>query len=228
MSTILITGANKGLGRETARRLIELGHDVWIGARDETAGRAAADDLGGRYVALDVGDGASVAAAHDVIAAAGGLDVLINNAGVSGANRAVLDTVPEEMTAVFATNVIGPARVTLAFRDLLDASDAPVVVNVSSSLASFALATASNRGGYDGLDYPASKTAVNMVTVKLAGALPRYRVNAVCPGYTSTDLNNFAGLRTVDQGATVIVQAATLGADGPTGTYFDEDGVIAW
>ncbi|MDQ8045131.1 MAG: SDR family NAD(P)-dependent oxidoreductase [Solirubrobacteraceae bacterium] len=228
MSTILITGANKGLGRETARRLIELGHVVWMGARDETAGRAAADLIGGRFVHLDVTDDASVAAARHTVAAAGGLDVLVNNAGISGANRSVLDTVPEEMTTIFATNVIGPARVTLAFRELLDASPAPVVVNVSSSLASLALATASPEGNYDGLDYPASKSAVNMVTVKLAGALPRYRVNAVCPGYTATDLNDFAGLRTVEQGAEVIVRAATLGPDGPTGSYFDENGVIAW
>ncbi len=225
---MLITGANKGLGREAARQLIDLGHDVWIGARDETAGRAAADDLGGRFVQLDVTDDASVAAAHDVIAAAGGLDVLVNNAGISGANRATLDTVAEEMTAIFATNVVGPTRVTLAFRDLLDASDAPVVVNVSSSVASFALATALERSGYSALDYPASKTAVNMVTVKLAAALPRYRVNAVCPGFTATDLNNFAGVRTVEQGATVIVQAATLSSDGLTGTYFNEEGAIAW
>jgi NAD(P)-dependent dehydrogenase (short-subunit alcohol dehydrogenase family) len=228
MSTILITGANKGIGRETASQLIDLGHDVWIGARDKTAGRAAADDLGGHFVQLDVTDDASVAAAHDVVAAAGGLDVLINNAGISGANRATLETVPEEMTAIFATNVIGPARMTLAFRDLLDASLAPVVVNVSSSVGSFALETEMQRSGYDSLDYTSSKTAVNMVTVKLAAALPRYRINAVCPGYTATDLNGFAGARSVEQGAPVIVQAATLGADGPTGSYFDENGTIGW
>lgn len=228
MSTILITGANKGLGREAARRLIDLGHDVWIGARDEGAGRATADALGGRFVELDVTDDASVAAARDVVAAAGGLDVLVNNAGISGANRAVLDTVPAEMSAILATNVVGPARVTLAFRELLDASSAPVVVIVSSSLASFALATERAGGNYDGMDYPASKSAVNMVTVKLAGALPRHRVNAVCPGYTATDLNDFAGHRTVEQGAEVIVQAATLGPGGPTGTYFDDAGPVAW
>jgi NAD(P)-dependent dehydrogenase (short-subunit alcohol dehydrogenase family) len=228
MSTILITGANKGLGRETARQLIDLGHDVWVGARDETAGRAAADELGARFVPIDVTDDASVAAARDVVAAGGGLDVLVNNAGISGANRAVLDTVPEEMTSIFSTNVIGLARVTLAFRDLLDASGAPVVVNVSSGVGSLAVAAGSERGGYDSLDYSSSKTAVNMLTVKLAAALPRYRVNAVCPGYTATDLNGFAGLRTVEQGATVIVRAATFDADGPTGTYFDENGTVAW
>ncbi|MDO9355075.1 MAG: SDR family NAD(P)-dependent oxidoreductase [Solirubrobacteraceae bacterium] len=228
MSTILITGANKGLGREAARRLIDLGHDVWIGARDEAAGQTTADALGGRFVELDVTDDASVAAAREVVGAAGGLDVLVNNAGISGENRSVLETVPSEMTAIFDTNVIGPARVTLAFRDLLDASDTPVVVNVSSSLASLGLATASDGGNYDGLDYPASKSAVNMLTVKFADALPRYRVNAVCPGYTATDLNGFAGVRTVEQGAEVIVRAATLGSDGPTGTYFDEAGPIVW
>jgi NAD(P)-dependent dehydrogenase (short-subunit alcohol dehydrogenase family) len=228
MTKILITGANKGLGRETARRLIDLGHDVWMGARDDSSGSAAAHQDGGPGDQHCIKQEAAGAAARDAVAAAGGLDVLVNNAGVSGHNRAVLDTVPEEMTAILATNVVGPTRTTLAFRDLLDASDAPVVVNVSSSLASLTLATASPGGNYDGLDYPASKAAVNMVTVKLAGALPRYRVNAVCPGYTATDLNDFAGLRTVEQGATVIVRAALLGPDGPTGTSFDEDGPIAW
>ncbi|HWK26363.1 MAG TPA: SDR family NAD(P)-dependent oxidoreductase [Solirubrobacter sp.] len=231
MSTILITGANQGLGHETARRLIAAGHDVWIGARDEAAGRAAADELGGRFVALDVTDDASVAAARDTIATqVGHLDVLVNNAGISASRRAVLDTQPDELADILQTNVIGPVRTTLAFRDLLNASDNPVVVNVSSSLASLTETTTpgSPRAAYDGLDYPASKTALNMVTIKLANALPRYRVNSVAPGFTATALNDFAGHRTVQEGAEVIVQAATLAPDGPTASFFDDQGPVAW
>ncbi|WP_026912611.1 SDR family NAD(P)-dependent oxidoreductase [Patulibacter minatonensis] len=230
MTTILISGANKGLGRETARRLVELGHDVWVGARDPAAGRAAADELGARFVALDVTDDASVAAARATVADAGGLDVLVNNAGISATRRPVLDTDPAEMVDLLATNVIGPVRLTLAFRDLLDASPAPVVVNVSSSLASLSQTATDGSGqsAYDGLDYPTSKSALNMVTLKLARALPRYRVNAVCPGFTATALNDFEGHRTVEQGAEVIVRAATLGPDGPTGEYFDDQGAVAW
>jgi NAD(P)-dependent dehydrogenase (short-subunit alcohol dehydrogenase family) len=230
MSTILITGANKGLGLETARRLIALDHDVWMGARDETAGRAAAEELGGRHVTLDVTDDASVAAARAQIAAAGPLDVLVNNAGISGGRRSVLETDATEMADILATNVIGPVRVALAFRSLLDASHAPVIVNVSSSLASLTETTTpgSRRQAYDGLDYPTSKAALNMITVKLAHALPRYRVNAVAPGFTATALNDFTGHRTVQEGAEVIVHAATLGPDGPTASFFDDQGPVAW
>jgi NAD(P)-dependent dehydrogenase (short-subunit alcohol dehydrogenase family) len=230
MSTILITGANKGLGLETARRLIALDHDVWMGARDETAGRAAAEELGGRHVTLDVTDDASVAAARAQIAAAGPLDVLVNNAGISGGRRSVLETDATEMADILATNVIGPVRVALAFRSLLDASHAPVIVNVSSSLASLTETTTpgSRRQAYDGLDYPTSKAALNMITVKLAHALPRYRVNAVAPGFTATALNDFTGHRTVQEGAEVIVHAATLGPDGPTAIFFDDQGPLAW
>jgi NAD(P)-dependent dehydrogenase (short-subunit alcohol dehydrogenase family) len=231
MTTTLITGANQGLGRETARRLIAAGHDVWLGARDPEAGRAAAGELGGRFLALDVTDDASVAAARRAIEAAGGLDVLVNNAGISGgALRPVLETDFGAMAAIYATNVIGVARVTLAFADLLSRSRSPVVVNVSSYLGSLARTAEPGTGSHaaDGLDYPASKAALNLLTLKLAHALPRFRVNAVAPGFTATALNGFTGPRTVEQSAEVIVRAALLGADGPTGTFFDESGPVAW
>jgi NAD(P)-dependent dehydrogenase (short-subunit alcohol dehydrogenase family) len=144
MTTTLITGATRGLGRETARRLTEAGHDVWVGARDPDAGRAVAADLGARWVQLDVTDDESV------------------------------------------------------------------------------------RAGYDPVVYPASKAALNMVTVKLARALPAARVNAVNPGYTATDFNEHQGTLTVQQGAEAIVRAALFGPDGPTGTFLEEAGEVAW
>jgi NAD(P)-dependent dehydrogenase (short-subunit alcohol dehydrogenase family) len=112
MTTTLITGANKGLGYETARRLIAEGHDVWVGARDEARGRAAAEELGARYVALDVTDDASVAAAVETV---GSLDVLVNNAGISGGMVPIPEVTPDLVERVFATNVVGIVRVTQAF-----------------------------------------------------------------------------------------------------------------
>ena len=134
MTTTLITGANKGLGYETARRLLAEGHDVWIGARDEARGRAAAEELGARYVALDVTDDASVAAAVETV---GALDVLVNNAGISGG----MVPVPEVTPATASSTSSPPTwsalvRVTQAFVPLLRASANPVIVNVSSGMGS--------------------------------------------------------------------------------------------
>src|SRR5262249_14322004 len=129
MSTILITGANKGLGYEASRRLIEAGHDVWMGARDAGRGRAAAEALGGRLVQLDVTDEASVAAAASAIES---LDVLINNAGISGGRVPVEEVRPQDIARVFETNVFGLVRVTRAFLPALRRSANPVIVNVSS------------------------------------------------------------------------------------------------
>ncbi|WP_210493859.1 SDR family NAD(P)-dependent oxidoreductase [Patulibacter sp. SYSU D01012] len=231
MTTTLITGANKGLGRETARRLLEAGHDVWIGARDPDAGAAAARDLGARHVALDVTSQASVDAAAATLAAAGGLDVLVNNAGIAdGMGVPFPRTDLAAMSRILETNVVGPARVTIAVWDLLQASPAPVVVNVSSSLASLTLATdpARQEHGYLPMAYPASKAALNMLTVKLAQELPRARVTAVNPGFTATDLNDHAGHLTVEEGAEPIVRAALLGPGDPTGTFMEAAGPLPW
>lgn len=141
MTKTLITGANKGLGFETARRLTEAGHTVYIGARDAERGRRAAEELGARFVQLDVTDDASVQAAVKTIEADGGLDVLINNAGIEvrGENNSIpaaADTTADEIRTVFETNVFGVVRVLHAFLPLLQRSGAPVVVNVSSGLGS--------------------------------------------------------------------------------------------
>src|SRR5690606_3645250 len=189
MTTTLITGANKGIGKETARQLIAAGHRVYVGARDEERGRAAAAELGAEFVQLDVTDDASVSAAAKIIADAGGIDVLINNAGVEGRlpDNGILgpaETTAEDLQAVFDTNVFGVMRVTHAFLPILRRSPAPVIVNVSSGLAS--LSTLSDPDSYthfyQGIAYPASKTAVNVITIQLAKALPGFRVNAVEPG----------------------------------------------
>ena len=223
MTTTLITGANKGLGYETARRLLAEGHDVWIGARDEARGRAAADELGARYVALDVTDDASVAAAVETV---GTLDVLVNNAGISGGMVPVPEVTPALVETVFATNVVGLVRVTQAFVPLLHRSENPVIVNVSSGMGSIGITSDPERleSSLIGLQYPASKAAVNMLTTQYAKALPEMRVNCVDPGYTATDFNGHRGYKTVEQGAEAIVRMALLDATGPTGTYVDDQG----
>jgi NAD(P)-dependent dehydrogenase (short-subunit alcohol dehydrogenase family) len=230
MTTTLITGATRGIGREVARRLVAEGHDVWIGARDLDRGRTAADELGARAVALDVTDDASVAAAADEIAAAGGLDVLVNNAGISGRLAPVEETTPEDLREVYETNVLGPVRVTQAFRPLLERSSAPVIVNVSSGMGSIAITNDPERveSGLVNLAYSSSKTALNMLTTQYAKAHPGIRVNAVDPGYTATDFNGHSGPQSVEEGAEAIVEMATIGPDGPTGTFIDRHGVVPW
>ena len=235
MTTTLITGANKGIGYETARQLIAAGHTVYIGARDPERGERAAGELGAKLVVLDVTDDASVTAAAETIAADGGLDVLINNAGVEGRGpgNAIItgpDVTADQMREIFDTNVFGTVRVTHAFLPLLRRSESPVIVNVSSGLAS--LSAIANPEGptyfYQGVSYPASKVAVNMVTVQLAKALPEIRINAVEPGFTKTDLNGNTGIQTPEQAAEVVIRLATVGQDGPTGGFFDRSGPLPW
>jgi NAD(P)-dependent dehydrogenase (short-subunit alcohol dehydrogenase family) len=230
MTTTLITGANKGLGRETARRLLEAGHDVWITARDVSRGQAAADELGARFVQLDVTDEASVAAAADHVAASGGLDVLVNNAGITGARKPVPETTATDVAQVFETNVLGIVRVTGAFLPLLERSPNPVVVNVSSGMGSFGVTTDPERleSRIVGLGYPASKSAVTMLTMQYAKAFPQMRINAVDPGYTATDLNANSGTQSVREGTDAIVRMAQLNASGPTGTFVDRHGQVPW
>ena len=236
MTTALITGANKGLGRETARRLADRGWTVLLGARDPERGRAAAADLatGGadvRFLALDVTDDASVDAAADEVArTVGHLDVLVNNAGVLGPLAEPTATAPADFLATFGVNLLGPVRVTRAFLPLLEKSDLPRIVMVSSGLGSLTVTTDPDRleSTLHGLVYPSSKAALNMVTSQYAKVLPGWKVNAVDPGYTATDLNGHSGHQSVEEGATAIVAMATVGADGPTGGFFDMDGPVPW
>ncbi|MGW4720356.1 SDR family NAD(P)-dependent oxidoreductase [Nocardia sp. NPDC004260] len=236
MTATLITGGNKGLGFETARRLIAAGHTVYVGSRDTARGRRAAEQLGGRVVRLDVTDDTSVEAAVKAIEADGGLDVLVNNAGIAPEwtdTNVVIgakDVTAELMRQTFETNVFGTVRVLHAFLPLLQRSTAPVVVNVSSSLASLTLTTTvtSPEFAYPGVAYPASKTAVNMITVQYAKAFPNMRINAVEPGFTRTDMNGNTGPQTVEQGAEIIVRMAQVDTDGPTGSYVAAGDSLPW
>lgn len=235
-TTALVTGANKGLGRETVRRLAVLGWDVFLAARDAERGGAAVaelveEGLDVRFVPLDVTSEESVAAAADAVKrAVGRLDVLVNNAGVGGPTTSPADTTAASLRDVFEVNVFGPVRVTNAFLPLLRAAEHPRIVMVSSGTGSF---TVSNDPRWFGLvppqlGYPASKAALNMVTSQYARALDGIRVNAVDPGYTATDLTDHAGFQTVTEGTDAIVELAGIGPDGPTGGFFNREGTVPW
>jgi len=231
MTTTLITGANKGLGFETARRLIDLGHTVYLGARDVELGTAAAETLGARFVQIDVTDDASVAAAAaSILDEAGQLDVLVNNAGISGSHAHSLDVTADIVRDVYDVNVFGIVRVTHAMLPLLQKSPSPVIVNVSSGLGSFSRVNdpAHIESSFATVAYGSSKAAATMITVQYAKAFPEMRINAADPGYTATDLNGNSGTQTVTEGTDAIVQLATLGSDGPTGTFVERAGVMPW
>jgi NAD(P)-dependent dehydrogenase (short-subunit alcohol dehydrogenase family) len=226
MTTTLVTGANKGLGKETARQLVAAGHTVYVGARDEARGRKAAEEVGARFVQLDVTDDASVAAAFAQIEADGGLDVLVNNAGIG----MVALNGPDALR-VFDTNAVGVIRVTEAALPLLRKSENPVVVNVSSALGSFWANHEPSRPAsqFPAIVYGASKAAVSMLTVQYARAVPEVKFNAVEPGYTATELGGAqSGGRPVEISARNIVRMATIGKDGPTGTFQEDDGELGW
>jgi NAD(P)-dependent dehydrogenase (short-subunit alcohol dehydrogenase family) len=229
MTSTLITGANKGIGRETARQLVAAGHTVYVGARHAERGRRAADELGARFVQLDVTDDDSVAAAMTAIdGAEGHLDVLVNNAGIG-----LLGLTGPDALKVFDTNTIGVVRVTQAALPLLRRSANPVVVNVSSALGSFWAVTNPERPAFHvpAIVYGASKAAVSMLTLQYAKAMPEIKFNAVEPGYTDTDLGggdpNHGG-RPVEVSAKVVARLAGIGADGPTGTFQEDDGELGW
>lgn len=228
MTTTLITGANKGIGFETARQLLALGHDVYLGARDAERGEKAAAALGARFVQLDVTDDASVTGALAAIgAAAGRLDVLVHNAGILGHG----DVDGPTALRVFDTNAVGIVRVTEAALPLLRKSANPTVVTVSSSAGSFWAVTNPERPEYHlpTALYAASKSAATMLTVQYAKSQPGIRFNAIEPGFTATDLTaGFGEGRPPEESARTVVRLATLGADGPTGTFTDEAGELAW
>ena len=231
MPITLITGGNKGLGREAARRLLALGHTVYIGARDPERGQAAAEELGAQFLPLDVTDDASVeSAAAALTEREGRLDVLINNAGIAGLGLTIEGTSADDMRRLFETNVFGIVRMTRRFLPLLRASAAGVIVNVSSGLGSFGMVTDPGRieSRFPALAYCSSKAAVSMLTLQYAKGLPDLRINAVDPGPTATDLNNHAGRQTVEEGTDAIVRLATIGPDGPTGTFSDRAGTVPW
>jgi NAD(P)-dependent dehydrogenase (short-subunit alcohol dehydrogenase family) len=231
MSMVLITGGNRGLGFETGRQLIALGHDVWLSSRDEQRGKAAADQLGARFVQLDVTDDESVwAAASHVGSDPAGLDVLVNNAGIGSPGKAAEDVTAASVAAIYKTNVIGLVRVTHAFLPLLMASSNGVIVNVGSGLGSLARMSdpSTHESRFPSVDYGSSKSAVSMLTLQFALLLPQLRVNVVNPGWTATDFTDHQGTQTVEEGVIAIVKAATFGPDGPTGTFIDRYGNVPW
>lgn len=235
-TTALVTGANKGLGRETVRRFAALGWKVFLAARDATRGMAAAAELAEdgsdvEFVQLDVtSDESAAAAAERVKARAGRLDVLVNNAGIGGAVGPPADTRASDLREVFEVNVFGPVRVTHAFLPLLRAAEHPRIVMVSSGMGSIATITDPKWNGLapPALGYPATKAALNMITSQYASALNEIRINAVDPGYTATDLNNNSGFQTVAEGTDAVVRLACIGPDGPTGGFFDRTGTVPW
>jgi NAD(P)-dependent dehydrogenase (short-subunit alcohol dehydrogenase family) len=232
MTTItFITGANKGLGYETARRLAGLGHTVILGARDPRRGAAAAAALGVRFVQADVTDDASVArAAADIEAHEGRVDTLINNAGITGRHAAVADLTGDDALLVLDTNVASIVRVTHAFLPLLGKSGSPAVVNVSSGMGSFTLTHDPERveSTVTSPLYTAAKAAVTMLTMQYAKALPGIRFNAADPGYTGTDLNAHRGTQTVTEGTDAIVGLATEPAEAGTGRFVGRFGPVPW
>ncbi|HEX6355776.1 SDR family oxidoreductase [Actinophytocola sp.] len=228
MTTALVTGANKGIGLAIVKQLLDTGMTVYLGARDTERGEKAAADTGARFVQLDVTDQESVRRAA---ASLEHLDVLVNNAGVVGGGRAQEpgSVHLDDVRKAFETNVFGVITVIDAMLPLLRASEHGRIVNVSSI-------TGSLTGMFAADDYPTavgyspSKTALNAVTLMYAKALKHtpIKVNVVCPGYCATDLNHHQGVRTPAQGARIAVEMATLGDDGPTGGFYDDNGVIAW
>lgn len=231
----LVTGANKGIGKEIARQLGEAGYQVILGSRDLGRGEEAAKDLAGTTaIQLEVTDPVSVQAAADKIAAEyGRLDVLINNAAIIPVgDTAVSEVASDVLRDGFETNVVGLVAVTQAMLPLLRKAEQARVVNLSTSLASFTLVgdPESRMSTVRTVGYNATKAAVNMVTVMLANELRGIGilVNAADPGNCATDMGGWDAARTPAQGAAVAVRLATLDADGPTGEVHTEQGQLAW
>jgi NAD(P)-dependent dehydrogenase (short-subunit alcohol dehydrogenase family) len=242
MAIALVTGATRGIGQEVARRLVEAGQTVYLGARDLAAGAIVAAEIGATPIQLDATDADSIAAAVDRLRdEAGLLDILVNNAGIAGEQRRPGEATIDDLRLVFETNVIGAAAVIDAVTPLLEASAAPVVVNVSSAVGSLTL-NMSPDSRWTMLAYPMSKAALNMLTLQYARAFPRWRVNSATPGLTATEFTGpregrpsvdelrIAGMQinTVEEGADIIVRLALEGPDGPTGTFAGNDGPVPW
>ena len=245
----LVTGANQGIGLQIAKDLVAHGLTVLVGSRSLERGEAAARTIDGdaRALQLDVTDKASIAAAAERIRKElGRLDVLINNAAISNTRRRPDETIEEyakstrpsnvsldEVRTVWETNVFGVLAVYQAMLPLLREAPAARIVNLSSGVGSLTMNSdpAYSYRGLFGPVYPASKTALNAMTLAMAIELEQLgiKVNAVSPGFTKTNLNNYAGTETVEEGAAEAVRVALLGPDGPTGTFTHAKlGTLPW
>ena len=241
MKKVLITGANKGIGFETAKQMAQLGYFVYLGSRDKIKGLDAIEKLNSSGISniglieLDVTNINSIKRAkQELETKIEALDILINNAGIAGEQPQTPSFVGlENLRNVFETNFFGLVQITQQFISLLKKSNDPRIINVSSSLGSLTLhsnpeSNPASWGAYDA--YGSSKTALNAFTVMLAYEFrdTNLKINSVAPGYTATDLNQYKGTQTVDQAARVIVKYAALSNDDVTGKYFREAGEIPW
>src|SRR5262247_1599771 len=235
----LVTGANKGIGYEAARQLASQGMTVLLGARDEQRGKEAAaklqsEGLDVQFLRLDVNDQTTHKSARSFIEEKfGKLDILVNNAGIAlDLNQKPSEVDMQTLRKTFDTNFFGVISVTQALLPLIRKSDAGRIVNVSSGLGSLTQNSDPRWEFYPVklLAYNSSKTALNAFTVMLAHELKDtpIKINSADPGFTATDMNGHRGYKTVEHGAAVIIQLATLPADGATGSYFDDKGVLPW
>lgn len=245
MKSVLITGATKSIGLETAKQLSKKGLFVYLGSRDIEKGKEVVKTLNSngfqniKAIEIDVTKPETILSAKDIVEKEQGkLDVLINNAGILGsipqtATGASVDNFKE----VYETNVYGVVRVTQAFMDLLKKSPEPRIVNVSSSQGSLTIASDPTSRSYHtkGAIYQSSKSALNMYTIALAYELrdTAFKVNAVDPGFTKTDFNHQRGTGTVEDAGARIVKYTLIDKDGPTGKFFSEEfnpetGEIPW
>lgn len=239
MKNVLITGANKGIGFETARQLAQSGHYVFLGSRDEKKGNDAVNKLkisgisNVEFVQIDVTDIASIRQAKQTVEAKiEALDVLINNAAITGGQPQNISTAGIEVfKIVFDTNYFGAIRTTQQFLSLLQKSLQPVIINVSSEVGSLTMHSSPERNPNWGLynAYGSSKTALNSFTVMLANELrnTKFRVNSVTPGYTATDLNEHQGFKTVEEGAKSIIKLV-IEDNITTGKFFKDTGEVPW
>ncbi|UOR04926.1 SDR family oxidoreductase [Hymenobacter aerilatus] len=235
MKTVLITGANRSIGFETARQLAAQGYYIYLGSRSLESGSEAVAKLQAEGlttvepIQIDIADEASIRTAREELSKrTDSLDVLINNAGISGPMpQSTITTETAAIRQVFDTNFFGTINVTQAFLDLLRKSDEPRIVNVTSGLGSLEMQTnpASKFYQVKSAAYGPSKTALNAYTVALAYDLrdTPFKINVVDPGYTATDFNHHSGPGTVEDAAKIIAKYATVGADGPTGQFFSND-----
>jgi NAD(P)-dependent dehydrogenase (short-subunit alcohol dehydrogenase family) len=245
MKSVLITGANKGIGLETAKQLSKEGLFVYVGSRDINKGNAVVKELSKdgfknmKAVEIDVTKQNTILSARNIIEQEQGrLDILINNAGISGIiPQNAVETSVEQYDEVFDVNLYGTVRVIQSFLGLLKKSAEPRIVNVSTSVGSLSLQSNPDWPAYDYAKfaiYASSKAAMNMYTVHLASELrdTAFRINAVCPGYTKTDFTNHNGGE-VEAAAKRIIKYALIDQNGPTGKFFSEEsnpqtGEIAW
>jgi len=240
MLVALVTGANKGIGYETAKQLAELGHFVYVGCRDITLGHHAVEKLHNlglsntQAVLIDLNQAETIIDARKSIEKQSHqLDILVNNAGILGTVPQPASTVSvDEIRRIFETNLFGTIQVTQEFLPLLKESEAGRIVNVTSGLSSLTLHNDPKwkyyhfkTGGYS-----VSKTALNAYTVMLAYDLrdTNIKVNVVDPGYTATSFNNYFGEKTPEHSAKVIVKYATINKDFLTGKLLDENGEMPW